>query len=57
MENTEIIPYKVVRVYQKSRKRVTVEVNLTRAEAQRIVQKDYDKGTSTKVSMLVFDKQ
>jgi len=57
MENTEIIPYKVVRVYRRSRKRVTVEVNLTRAEAQRIVQKDIDKGYRTNVSMLVFHKQ
>jgi hypothetical protein len=57
MENTDIVPYKVVRVYKRSRKRVDVEVNLTRAEAQRIVQKDIDKGYSTNVSMLVFTKQ
>ncbi len=50
---TYIGPYKVYRVFKKSRKRVIIEKGLTREQAQRLVQSSPDSNTS----MVVFEKQ
>lgn len=41
--------------YRKSGKEVLISENLTRKEAQKIVQKDVDSKPSVKVKMMVFD--
>lgn len=54
MENkTYIGPYKVYKVFRKSRRRKIIERGLTREEAMRVVKRYPDSSRS----MVVFDKQ
>lgn len=53
LEKKYIGTYKVYRVFRKSARRVTIENNLTRGEAVRLVESFPNSNTS----MVVFDKQ
>ena len=49
--------YKTVMVYKKSRRRITIDTGLTKAEAMKQVEKDIEINPNATTKMLVFYKQ